>query len=36
MAEVGILIAALLIIIIFASIFGFLVYYMNAGFKLGK
>jgi hypothetical protein len=36
MADIGIAIAALVIIIVFAAIFGFLVYYVNTGFTLGK
>jgi Kef-type K+ transport system membrane component KefB len=33
MADIGLVILALVIIVSFAAIFGFLVYYMNAGFK---
>jgi hypothetical protein len=34
MADIGIVIAALVIIIAFAAFFGFFVYYLNAGFKV--
>jgi hypothetical protein len=36
MADIGIVIAALVIIIAFAAFFGFFVYYLNAGFKCGN
>jgi hypothetical protein len=34
MADVGIVLAALVLIITFAALFGFLVYYLNAGFSI--